>query len=107
MQIYIFNRKEYQQVLKTLPRIKVSRIIMQIKNIPTIFTDGWYKGNLHTSAFTPIQGKKIGDIPLYKSPISDIFRKHSLYGYSTHKGIVAHIELYFVLKIKLFCNIQI
>mgnify|MGYP007067305239 CR=1 FL=1 len=45
MQIYIFNRKEYQQVLKTLPRIKVSRIIMQIKNIPTIFTDGWYKGN--------------------------------------------------------------
>ena len=31
---------------------------MQIKNIPTIFTDGWYKGNLHTSAFTPIQGKK-------------------------------------------------
>lgn len=49
MQIYIFNRKEYQQVLKTLPRIKVSRIIMQIKNIPTLFTDGWYKGNLHVS----------------------------------------------------------
>ena len=22
-------------------------------------------------------------------------RKHSLYGYNTHKGIVAHIELYF------------
>lgn len=95
MQIYIFNRKEYQQVLKTLPRIKVSRIIMQIKNIPTIFTDGWYKGNLHTSAFTPIQGKKNRGYTAVQIPISDIFRKHSLYGYSTHKGIVVHIELYF------------
>lgn len=72
MQIYIFNRKEYQQVLKTLPRIKVSRIIMQIKNIPTIFTDGWYKGNLHTSAYTPIQGKKMRSIPLYHFPVHSI-----------------------------------
>ena len=72
MQIYIFNRKEYQQVLKTLPRIKVSRIIMQIKNIPTIFTDGWYKGNLHTSAFTSIQGKKMRSIPLYHFPVHSI-----------------------------------
>jgi len=38
----------------------------------------------------------MNQLPFFMS-LNEIFnkRKHSLYGYNTHKGIVAHIELYF------------
>lgn len=33
--------------------------------------------------------------PIVQWTIVHKYSKHSLYGYNTHKGIVAHIELYF------------